>query len=739
MTTLIERTPIRKDEYIHPWASRQSGELSSVPTSLQNVAGPIREVADKKLPVKINGKTLSSEHLYALVDGLTNQSTDLTDSLLELRLAKLKNTLPDTFDPLARVVGGKLGKLKTEKGRRLFPRKSELYPAAVSLLTQLPFLTQTPLEFVPKPAPKEEVLTEKALEDAMTDIELSDTPNSVANQLQKPLRLGANGLIVNLKPTRRAESFNYDFTVPSSLLEILKSLKHRESEETLRKWLFNKCFSQESEEAISFFEALVNFSGFLDSATHLQLYKVPKVAGRKRPEILLQPFRSLLNSVRYVHTELYRVDTKQPILTRLRAIENLIQIRYAEVYGGAYQTSLYTFSPEALTPHPETFAELALSMVEAHIPNGQNAAESAAALIKLAESMKVDNLRPLIEKLGFRPELQKVLIEKAKKAGFIDDPETVLKALKSLKREAWVDAGETNFAEIIKPETTDLEIFVFTGTFGPFTKGHKDLLEKLVSYIESLPEKEKLNGDEKIFQRIILIIPITETSRISQYKKPPSQIGPIETRVSSILLQITGEFDPRKVLITTMLQPDPARTRSLEGSVSDTIRKLERKIIDDFDRAGWATEFERTIRYVYGPDEIQWKGSPRKITANQRRKVTQDGGVVVGRRGWLAALIRNHQDLSKMTGVETIILTPGTSHSGSTRLVGEIAESGNTRAVTAAARDYVLCHWSPEAIERRAQKYQSKNLSSLLQIPSISEIRQQLIEELEASLNQTNL
>lgn len=719
MATAIERTPIR-NEYRPPLVYRQSREFFLESTTLQKVARSIREAADKGLPVRINGKTLNSEHLYALADELTSQSTGLTDSLVELRLAKLKNTLPDIFDPLARFVGGRLRKLKTGMGQRLFPRKSELYHAAVSLLTQIPLLAQTPPEFVPRPAPEKEILTVKMLEDTIDFIELSEELNSVAHQLLDPLKLNRNGLIVITQPRTEEEEINRGFTVPSALLEILKSLKHPESEPVFRKWILIKCSGPTPERAIRLLKTLVNFTAFLDSTTHLELFETTKVPGREQPEILLQPFRSLLNSVRYAHTAVYRVDIKHPILAELRAIENLIKVRYAEVYSGAYRTSLYTISPEALIPNPETFAKLALSMVEIHTGNGQNAAESAVALTELAESMEVKDIRPLIAELDSQPHLQSALIREAKKSGLIPYPEAVSKAIEILRRRPWRDAAKINFAEIIDDETSDLEIFVFTGTFGPFHKGHRASFQKLFTYIDSLPQRE---GD-KVFQRIILITPLTDVANISQYKKSAAQVGPVEFRVGSILLQLPEDIDHQRVFITTAFQPHPTKTRNLEESVQATVRKLERKILDDLEGVGRITRFFSKVRFVFGPDEIQWKGSPRRIDSIQRRKVTHEGAICLARRGWQSALLREHQKLTEVTGIEVVNLAAGNPFSSS-ELIREIADRDDTEAVMPAAKRYILRHWSTQAIERR------QNIPSPLRIPSVDEIYQQLIEELE--------
>lgn len=725
MATAIERTPIRRDESRPLQVSGQSRELSPVPTGLKSVVQSIREAADRKLSVTINGKTLSSEYLNALVNGITNQDTGLTDSLLELRLAKLKNTLPDTFDPLARFVGGRLRNLKTEKGQRLFRRKSDLYHAAVSLLTQLPFLAQTPFEFIPKETPKEKILTEKSLEDAIDFIELSEKPNSVAHQLLNPLELNSKGLVIITKPRTEDEEISQGFTVPSALLEILRSLKYPESERALRNWILAKCSGPTPERAIRLLKTLVNFTVFLDSTTHLELFEATKVPGRKQPEILLQPFRSLLSSVRYAHTEVYRVNTKHPTLAELRTIGNLIKIRYAEVYSGAYQTSLYTISPEALIPNPETFAELALSMIETPLGSSQSLEETADILVHLAESIEVKDIRPLIAELNSQPNLQGALVEKAKKSGLIPYPEAIPEAIEILRRRPWRDAANINFAEIIDVETSNLEIFVFTGTFGPFHKGHRDSLQKLLTYIDSLPPKE---GNET-FQRIVLIAPLTNVTNISQYKKSVAQVGSVESRVGSILLQLPEDVNPQKVFITTTLQPDTARTRSLEGSVSATVRKLEAKISRDLDKAGRAAEFERTIRYAFGPDEIQWSGDPRQIDSTQRRKVTHRGGVCLARRGWQSALLREHQELAKLTGIEIVNLAPGNPCSSSRRLTREIARRGDTEAVMATAKKYVLHHWGPRAIKERQKTPPPSH------IPSVNEIYQRLVKELEASLN----
>lgn len=684
----------------------------------------LKPAAEQRIPFAGMGPD-DLKDLLAIIERQTHEQADR-------RIKILAKRIPGQ-DPLTRWVGVQLGKLEHD-GKKLY-EKRKLYPTAELLLDWLPrkamLQANTPVEFIPKPAPKEGVLTGKILQDALEFTALSESPNSVANQLMSPIDLTANGLIIEVRPLKPGET---DFTLPVALLGILEKLKHQESGEVFKSWLLAQ-FTKDDEDAQAaarFLKVLVNFTTFLDSPTHLELWEPPKVAGRQ-PELLLQPFNSLLNSVEYVRRYLTERMLRPAVSSVLIEVEDLIKLRYGEVFGGAHQTTSFTVSHQALVPTSEEFADLALSIIGNHANNGKDPRKTAVALVNLAETIGVENIEPLISEITFDSQLRQLLIQEAQKSGLMPFPEALPQVSAALERNPWRDAGDINFARIIKDGVTDLEIHIFTGTFGPFTKGHKDLLQRLVAHINTLPETDKRG--EKKFQRIVLIVPVTDVSNIPRYEKSAARIGTVEERVNSMLLQLAGGVDQQKVFITTKLQPDPAVTRDLEGRVKATCHRLLGKIATDLHNSGRAADFNDAPKYAYGPDELQWEAKRLLPKEMQRLKLTEPGGILIVRRGWALPVLRNHEALKKNTGVDIVIFTPGTPHSSSTKVIEEIAQRGDTRAVEAAARLYVNIHWSPQAIKRRDDP-DSRLYGAMMATRSVSEIAKQLREYLQKELRQ---
>lgn len=696
------------------------GESPRKPDSYASITGALRNIVERGIPLSgIEGRTLGHMQLTALLARIEKA----TPQSVNPRVEKLQRIIHG--NPWARWLGARIKEVR-ELG---ISGRTDCYRSAETMLRRLPTAAKTPPEFIPKPAPKEEILTEMALDNAREFIELSERPNSVASQLMDPIGLVARGLLISPKPTDSKEALNYDFTVPAALLEILKALKHPESEGVFKNWILAYFLKGESDakSVMRFLQALVNFASFLDSPTHLELWAPPATSVQRESEVLYQPFHSLLSSVEYARHQLFRGQGKRNslIVWELEKLEALIRLRYAEVYRGLHWTSLHTISQTALIPTPEAFSQLATSIIKTHLDSHKKHVETATSLVKLAESVGVSDMGPLISDLEKQPELQRAFIAEARRAGLIYSPEAPLEALRVLEENPWEDAADIDFSKIIKKGITNLEVYVFTGTFGPFTKGHKDLIERLLAHIDSL--SPNVDEGERISQRIVLIIPVTDVSSIPKYKKRPAEIGPLEARVGSILLQFATYVDPKKVFITTRLQPDPAVARSLEGRVWDISHRLLGKISSDLGKVGRAADFRREIRFAMGPDELEWVGEHRRIAprTRQRQKVTEPGGIMVVRRGWLLAVLRDYPAISRETGIETVVLTPGTPHSGSSMVIKELAGTGNTQAVTAAAKKFVRAHWGPEAIRSRQD-----NMPPSPYIPSVGEICKQLTEDL---------
>lgn len=662
---------------------------------IENIHGlfeSLRVATLRGIPFRLGetGVTLGTEQLNHLVETFRDSSGNLPLRQMEQRVASLTRKLPKNMHPLARLLGGKL------LSSRLVARKPHAYPVALELLEQLPRAAVTPEALIPQPAPKGEILKSKQLEDAWETIALSERKEgSVARQLLDSLGLAFRGLSVRID--RGETDIEYDFTLPSSFLSIIRTLKYEESEPIFKAWLLQKLSSIEANSAMEFVTALANFTTLLDQPTHLKLFQAPSVPGQKEPQILLQPFLCLRNSLISVRQELQRNSPGQPILKEIERAEKLVETRYSQVYSNLYRTTLYTVGAEALIPTSNAFATLAQSMIEVSRGNGKHPEEIGLALIQLAESLGVENLEPLrIQLAASWPEVNSALTVAGQRFGLIPDLEPGVKARRTLRTIPIKEVTGVNFAEIIDEKTTELRVYVVTGTFGMFTKGHWDLFQKLHEHLHQTQDEER--------KSIILIVPVTDTSKIPLYEKDAAKIGALNQRLGVMLLQLAG-FE--NVYFTIHHQPDPTKVTHLAARVFHTVRSMEGQIFSDLEAVNRASGFETRMCFVYGSDEINWEGSgeTRKIAARQRqpRKIQQEGGILITRWGSIGEVIDNWPDIRGNTGIDTVILVAGTPYTSSTEAILEIAAKGETKSVMPAANEY-LPHWSPKAIKAREKK-----------------------------------
>ncbi|TSC90366.1 MAG: hypothetical protein G01um10145_38 [Microgenomates group bacterium Gr01-1014_5] len=674
--------------------------------------------AHSERPLKIGTFVIPGPEVVRLLDACEKPSREQ----IEEDVATNHKRRPDK-NPYAWWLGGKLRDLpccnKLEKRSAVPDIADQLLAIALH-----PKRKDTPSEWYSQPAPPAEILSAKTLDEVMTNIILSE-PDSVTAQLIDPIELSITGLVVKTKTTDIQNQVNYGGVVPEQLLDTLQSLKHEESEVILKEWVIRQCRTENgARDALGFLKVLINFTSFLDSQTHLDLYKPPVVQGRDK-EFIFNTFFSLRRCIRDIALKLHSAYKNTDIRDGFIELAATLELRYGEVYSEAHQTSIFTAREEALIPKPGDFATLAARLVRER----GDIYRTSKGLVKMAESIGIGDVGPLVAKLKDYPELQDAFIEEAKACGLIADAEATRKLYDRFSEEKWLDAGEQDYAKILTPETYRMQVDVLTGTLGPCTRGHRDLIEIRLEHMKTLPQCDEQG---RPIYRMILIVPMLDASGIPNYPKIPSRVGRIDERVSSICFELTaGRIDKTKVMVTTLLQPDPMIPLSLEDRVEETINVLRSKVVTDLRKAQRRAVVQISHTYLFGPDGIKWDAKTGKLAprAQQPRRVKEDGGIAVVRRGHLERALKNLGHLQAETGLENIILTPGTPFSSSTAAINELHSTGSSSHVSPGWHFYFKKHWSLEAERAR------RDLPPPQHYFSVNQIYQNSLEEMRRHLH----
>lgn len=591
--------------------------------------------------------------------------------------------------------------------------RGEAYRKAEHLINFARLAAETPDAHIPEIPTRREVLSTKLLDQAAEWIALTkETEGSIANRLLDPIELAVNGLILAADPPKGEDSLCYDPTIPLALLDILESLRYKESGEVFQRWLTDKLTSAtEAPPAEDFLFGLINFTTFLDSSSHREMWRPKKDVPGRQAEILRQPFRALLNSVENSRQKMYGVRGGNGLVGRLFQMEKLLLLRYGEVYRGTYQTSLYADSVGALVPTAEDFAQLALLAVERGLLDKKTPEVIADALVKTVEAVGLPDVQPLIRILGTQPEVRDAVVARCEKAGLIASKGQVERKLDEIRSNPWLDMGDEDMDLVFPCNTGKATIVLYTGTYGPGHKGHMGSAVGILSYFDFLTRK---NGQDKPHQYQLLTVPAPDMSLVPQYKKDPAKMGPEEARIASLLLQLPR--DPR-VHITRDLQPSDALAAGSTAGRSFSIEhKVKGKISIDLERAGRVANFSVDVRFAFGADELGFtQDHPRKLAKEQTEKIMHPNGIVFGRRGYFLAILRNWNDIVKRTGVRTGLFTPSAAYASSS-IVEEIAETGHTKAVDAAAEPLVVSYWNPQAVENRRRNPRPPRFTSVSKV-----------------------
>lgn len=638
---------------------------------------------------------------------------------IEERIKKYRRSRPEIADPFRHVVAGQLIKLGVPRGSKVRDDARELlmrlYPYAVG---------EAPPEITEDV--KKDILTEEFLTSTMERAAYGDE-GSVSDQLDDPFRLVTLGLVIDPK-----DQEDFGFILPQSLLGVLKGLKHQESGKVLEEWIYQK-LAEEPVHCIGFLRTLAQFTAFLDGEAYVRLYAL----GEGERKIPLLPFQSFHRAVRSAERYLSSLEGTDNFVRALKQIEELITLNFYQIIKGPLKNEVSALASEALAPSPNelafTFTDWAMERAGNGHPSLQETARSGVIMVEQSGIGDVEAFCRTVA--DFDEKLGRAVTKEAIKLGLIIDterallPEIIIETLEALTT-VWQDAKEIDFTKIIKPETEILKIYFAPGTYGPFCRGHDDFIRRLLAYID---HQEQLEISDRYIQRIILIAPITNVQGVWGYKKSEAQIGTISERVGSIMLHL-ADVDRKKVFITTALQPTPEKARHITRSIRDTANAFIAKVKRDFDRAGKVTGFQTMVVGCFGADEFQWAKRKDGLTLDdQQPKKVRRNCLGIGRYGFLIPTILSGDRFAKLTAAEALVLTPGTPMTSSTEAIKNL-QAGDLSRFHASAVPYIREHWNRTAIRRR-----KKIRPQETEIPSVSEIYQEVIKEFEELIRREGL
>lgn len=653
---------------------------------------------------------------------LDSQLLALNPEYVKRRLVNLTNKLPPDIDPFERFTGGQLWQLRSFRGLT----RAQLALATRIFLRDLALVHKTPEKYHEQKAPENEILNERLLIETLFYIELSGE-GSVAYQLENPIELARKGVTINLRAKNDTEEIIVGCKLPTVLLDVLKSLKYSDSEKVFKEWVLVQLSKTEADTAqmLRFLRIFINFLSFLDSKTHMELWKPPAGIPDREEEFLVKAFNSIASCIGFARYHLSRVRANPNVVDELDELSELVKLRFGEVFSGNHQTSLYTASVKALKPSNEDFAKFANLHLKRVDPSDDKA-KVASGLVTLAESIGIDDISPLIKMLFKQQDLHNLLVAEAEKTGLIKDPHATFKLWRKLLKEPWIDAALVKWGDLIKPSTKHFIVEVLTGTFGPLTEGHASLAMIKSEEFESLPKFDNEGGE---IQRILLIVPMMDPSSNPEYRKIPSRIGSLYERVASIIGGLSAAGVDRKlVFVTTLLQPDPRIAQSLEDRVDDTINVLQNRITLELRRVRGLANVSISFNYTFGPDSIKWK-KPEEMSLlpkeDQSKRVRKIGGSTVVRRNYLYTVLANLNQLKEQTGLSFVTLTPGTPYSSSTEAIKDLERYGESRFVAPGMQFFFVKHWNPDALR---DKY---NLPKATSYPTVDQAYSDLILEIE--------
>lgn len=671
-------------------------------------------------PLHLVHGTLASDAILALKLRL-----DSTADQLGQRLKKFSKK-SEIGDPFRHLVASMLVSMFG------FPGGSAAKEDAEALLRRLDrFMEEKEAEVIIEDETRE-ALTPDLLTDAMemTAIALAHEDSAI-DYLDNPYALASLGMVINPK----SQDNIHNFTPPQTLLTVLRGLRKEESAPVLTNWVYDQ-LSQRPEDCIGFLRVLAQFTAFLDRESFAILYSSGS------GEINLLPFRSFHRAVKQAVGYLERLEdpSMDGYIISLKEIEDLITWKFFQVIQGPLQNAVSASAGDALKP---SIGEMAFDFTDWAITQmgsgNLSLSEIAYDAVIMLEQAGVDEggidtfWREVAE---YEPEIGREVRKQAARLGLTSGDrelrrEIFEEAVDALKT-PWHDAKDIDFArgwregekeedKIIKSDTRLLKVYYIPGTFGPFCRGHYDLVRRIYEYIKTMEASERASQQSHT-QRIILVAPITKVSEVTGYEKEPAQVGTIKNRVASILIPL-AEMDRKLVFVTTRLQPDPTEAKDADISIADTTMRFAQKIYKDF--GGIPIPFTVETVVCVGVDEYFWRktGEGERLAGQQPAKLLRPSLAVVRYPDLLKTIAAGTDFVS--TGTQTIILTPGTPKTHSADAILSL-QGGDCSMILLSQVPYVAKYWS-----RRSIKWREDNLGGATRKrpPSVSTIYRQMFDE----------
>ncbi len=562
------------------------------------------------------------------------------------------------------------------------------------------------------------ILSEPQLDNARDRVESAWVNSEVINQLN-PLTVTTTGMICEVSRLK-SQSDDKTLLLPQVLVGVLRSLKHEESAEVLKKWILNEVSSSRKEECLLFLKAAVQISGLIDTDDLIEI-----CGGTFN----LLPFKSLHEGINEAVSTLETLADGQDEARDLQEVAQQLYIKYRQI---ALSEKGLQVSPGEIS-HAELYEEIAISLVLEANKLGLSKEEAASHIVKVLEQIGTKDFARFQSNLSWADAQIGQLVEiEAARRGLVENENLQRAAIKetftNLQEHPFKDVSEINFRTatkfdskemLIKPETKTIKFTIVTGTFGPFTEGHRSMVKRLLAYI-----KYQQKSDPPEVQRFILISPLTMPGGVQDYGKKVEEIGTVYERVASMLLGLSDLTNEEKdlIMMTTSLTPNPRRAARIDNSIRTLMDELRGKIRTDF---RGISAIDASHEVAMGSDEIYETGS---IPVKARLNVNDV--VLVVRHGHLIRAIEDEERLRRETGVNTVILTPDSGNIASKTWRSAIL-ARNYYGIPAGARDFLAYHWSKRSRDaRRSRKIKDEFPTKYnRKVPPISWFYRTLLKE----------
>jgi hypothetical protein len=467
---------------------------------------------------------------------------------------------------------------------------------------------------------------------------------------------------------------------------------------------------------------------FLDDSTHFKLWYATE------KKVYLLPFQALVKGVE--DTIEYLEGLGATIPEELKNAKERLGLRFSQAESMKLTEGL-AVEPIMLHPDPKDLAGLImydyLKAKDAGIPDTK-AAQHIAKTIEKSGIEDVDQFVKSLEDWDIK--LAQLVLKELVKLGLVDNEKIIAmirkETLAILKENPFVDLADMEISDLVEEgeEVDEIHLHLLTCTLGPPHEGHKDILIRQLALIRDLEELDRNNGVKT--KRFILVLPITRVDKLmadldtqdaTGYSKKYVDVGSISERLGSLMLLLAGlgEEDRKRVLMTTVLQPEAAVAGTVETAIQETmdnIKKRIKKVLGD--------NFPVNFSIFMGSDELPWKSDGTlAVTEQQKSKLTEFAFQIAVRHGHLIDTITHWKDLPP--NCQAVVLTTDTRQITSTA-IKEGIDIGNYSKIPPVSKPFILAHYDYDAISRRIDEIAAGQIQKE-KTPSATEICQWLIGE----------